>query len=216
MAIWGYAGEIPVYAHVVVDQNLIWVDEEVWTAIGRDYDGDLCYIIDPGELENVVNLDWVKKHYVLPAKKENVDNRDSFETLFDILRSSRLCGQVYNWGKRIVDAAYYSGMKVEDVLILEAQIMSTFVQPVIDGFKYASTKDITLDSILVKFDVLHLKPVLYKLTGYFMALRGTKSMKINDVEVPRLKAIKMLALTAKADSLSFYERMLAKLVDLKV
>jgi len=203
-----YPWVLPILAKIGVWQGMIFVDEELWEMFGGDFDGDQAAAFDWDSLTTDLYLDrdkeWLKKAMKMPIKEPaNFEGRTEEEVIAKQLSQYSGCGAVYNNAMTIVDAARADEWKFNDLVKLQAYLYANIVQPFIDGFKYKGANHVPSLYDMVtrvddKFDYLSMKETM-RLRDFYRAIRSRGSlMDLTDV-----------AKFAKADSKSFYERVVS-------
>ena len=150
---------VPILTKVKVYKDCIFVDEELWSCYGGDYDGDQGAVFGLHAIKG--HLSWkdsknhanIKEWMSLPTKEEATDDMSYMEVIASQLDQYRICGMTYNACRVAEDGARYRGMSTNDILEMSIRMQAIEVQPLIDGFKYKAKKNnvITNDDLL-KYD----------------------------------------------------------------
>ena len=216
----GYSGGIIAMARVAVVNDLVYVEDDIWTAMGRDFDGDLAFTFRHWIFPNkrvISNINQLRANYVLPKKVEELDDRNDIDTLIDILKQSKLCGILYHNGKIFVDACRMAGLGDTELVSMEVKVMA-MVEQVIHAFKGKVNMDKVpkpkelCDIFCVPEASTHVDHV----SKYFYPMRTRGMIVIDDVKYHPLEVLKMRSAAADPGSKSFWERVVSKFVGLEL
>lgn len=212
----GYSGGIVAKGEAVIYNNVIYVDEHVWDAMGRDFDGDLCFIFPYRSFPDrsiISSIDELKKYYVLPEKKGDVDDkRSEIDTLIDILIQSRLVGTYYN---NIMVAAEalrrtdHTHREVVNFTMSEMAMLETNIRALKGKAENTVPKP---DVILMNrgYGVVQNVKEIGDAMKYFYALRSRGNVLIDGDEYHPLEALAIRAQNAKPGASGFWEPLVSQ------
>lgn len=117
--------------------------------LGKDYDGDLLISLHLDALikrinpklsfpdwTNEADRTWAREYMALPEKKKANDPRDVHAVMLDGLKSYGLIGVATNACMVVLDALRAQGTDRKTLMGTYLRMMSTDVQPFVDGLKY--------------------------------------------------------------------------------
>jgi hypothetical protein len=212
---WGWINRwpwmMPMWAEYAVYQDCIAVGDKIMKLFGGDFDRDLmvAYKFTHTGINFTKMYDRLSDWMKTPEKKDvEKQTKTREEVIAFILDQYSGCGQIFNSGKVVVDTARYEGWSYWKCLELEARITATWVQPFINGFKNAGFegKLPTVFELATEYKV----PThnLMRIGQFFSVVRTGIAGLDNIIKIGN-------ELGVKADSLSYYERVVSIFKDWK-
>lgn len=201
---------LPIRTTIGLWKDILFVNDELWLTFGGDYDGDQGAAFDIKAIDTKLDWDrdegWLKRIMIMPEKvPADFSKLGEDEVIAKQLDQYAGCGSVYNNGKVMVDAARAEGASYRELVELDAMVASKDVQPFIDGFKYKVAENPpSLSDLCGKYQVN--LTTAKKIAGFFKVLRSRDRTMIKLIGLSQL---------AKADSKSFYERVVSIFKDWK-
>jgi hypothetical protein len=231
---------MPIKAHYAIYKSCIYVDEFMWDKVFHgDFDGDLAFVIHTknknrttGQYFNT-GLDYftMKDKLIawsaIPNKSDKpVDAKETIgKAIEDVVHQASSVGGVHNNGKILIDILRKLGWPKEKVDEMEMIITNTFVQPVIDGFKYNGVDKMpTLVSMMAAYSIEYMAfPATTNPKDLATQAKAIKDGLKREYSIYNGVCGKRNSLTTmintakdcgvKADGNSFYEPILAHLLD---
>ena len=196
--------------------NMVAVPAAIMQLQGGDFDRDSYCVFE----EKVVHtgLDWtqhrarLEEWFKMPEKVESKDEvTDIHQVVATILDQYAGCGQMFNRGKTVVDYARVIGWGYWRTLELENRISNTYVQPYINGFKYAAN----LMTVPKAYELANAYGIptdeedtdLARTAGFFNVLRSPRFGRMSAVIEAGSEE------GAKGDAASYYERVASQVKD---
>lgn len=200
----------PILTDVVVYQDCIFVDPEIWQCFGGDYDGDTAAVYDIDSIDGVLvwnqHKEFIKKAMKAPKKEEHHDDiRSLDDVIADQLDQHAATGKMFNRVKVMVDSARkFNKFSKMQLIELELMAYAAEVQPRIDGFKYKSIGSAlaSVEELMDKYACQN--PHHKESKDWFNLIRGGQFGILDIVTAAK---------DAKPDSKSSYEAIAAVLKD---